>query len=338
MSNFGIDMLTLSTPHFHVDRIAGNGWTRGACKVDESKPSFMQTRSGEQLDVRHFINRSSSNFCSFDIDYRGLQIKVNPSTMLHGYNLTTELEPAYQAVKRETQALGIDLDIDTLRPGRVDVTKQAVMKFHPSTYQSALASMRATRMSTVQHPDGMEFKSGQRAIIFYNKTTQLLTEKGIVDAPDNLFRCELRYLKPKVVSNDNTGLGIATFSGLLACTSTDLLTRYNHGLNQRLFKPAAGVQLAMNFEDGVEMLRCFVQDGKRGGWKDMLTSLGADRVIEMYGSLDALEQAMLHFYGAKQARRNIDYIRNSISLLGQVQASKSEISNTIETLRQTFAA
>ena len=343
--NFGVDMVKVKVTDFRVHQLKGGGWRRKSTEVDSDPEPFGFTSTGEPLSGGYFLNRSSKgdkpNMCCWEVTKWGVTCEVNPSTLKHPWGLTTDLQPTFEAMKQDMELLGIDFDLEQARVNRVDLTKQSVMEHPTPTYHPALASMKGQRMGSTKYEDGMSFGNRQREFVFYDKAVQLIRERGIYEAPDNLLRLEARWKKPQVISHDKRGhgLGIGVFSDLLSRSSVDLNLRYIETVQKQLFRTPEGTQLSFDFGQGVDMLRVFVKAAGRGGWKNYVMAEGVERVLHQFGSLDTFEMALLQVeYSPKQARRIVDELRGNLLRKGRHSRDKQTLAGQIEILRQTFAA
>lgn len=341
--NFGVDMLHLGSKDFRLQTVKGWGIKSGN-KVGEELHPLGFTMDGFKMEgAGYYINRTdgSPNNCTWEVNRHGLFFQLNPSTLLHKFNLTTDLEPAWGAIRNDMDLLGIELDLEGASVNRLDLTKQAVMKAPAASFHPAFSALEGKRMKSTRHPDGYTFGNRQKEVVFYDKSLQLATVKDVHDAPPNLLRCEGRWKKRKVIGHETNGVGVGSFADLLARTSSDLETRYKGMLNTQIFSQAHGHQLTFDFTFEVEVIRSYIEENERAGWRKYVMAKGTEGLMYDFGSLEvfgrALVESGLH---QRTAQRAVKELRGSMFKQSQIDRMRERktLTSSIEELRQTFAA
>ena len=344
--NFGVDMLSIGATGFHVQTLKGWGVKSGN-KVGDDLHVFGRTSDGLTMEgAGYFLNRTdkgegSPNKCTWEATPHGLFATVNPSTLVHGWSLTTDLEPALNAVRHDMNLLGLDFDLEGTSVNRVDLTRQAVMKSPTASFHSTFSALEGKRMKHVQYPDGYTFGNRQKEVVFYDKHLQLLKVKGIDDAPPNLLRCEARWKKRKVIGHDVNGLGVGTFSDLLGRSSSDLFGRYSRFLETNIFRAEEGKQLSFDFADEVEVIRSFVNEAERNGWMNYVMAKGTENILLEFGSLDLFGEALVQVgYHPKHVQRVKKRLRSGLMKQAIIDRNQKRdtLTASIDTLRRTFTA
>lgn len=343
--NFGFDMVYIGSNDFRLRSL--NGWSvKSGNKVGaKPEPFGVPCANGFQPEgAGYYLNRGKDSItnATWEVNRYGLFAQINPSTIHHEYNLTTDLEPAKDSIQADMDALGIEFDLEGSSVNRVDITKQNPMEFPVHAYTAALTALKGKRMKATSYPNGYTFGNRQKEAVFYDKTTQLREVKRFEgEVPMNLLRCEARWKKRKVVGHDGNGLGHGSFGSLLGMTSEDAHHRFASFMNSQIFRTGEGVQLQLNFETEAEILKQFVQRNERGGWKEYFMAQGLESILERAGSMNVIE-SLLEAVGYKRSQRYtiMRQIRELMQVQGFMDARRGEssISQTIETLRQTFAA
>ena len=343
--NFGFDMVYIGSSDFRLNAL--NGWSvKSGNKVGEAPEPFgAPCVNGFQPEgAGYYLNRSkdSKNHCTWELNKYGLFAQVNPSVLKHEYNLTTDLLPAKEALQEDMALLGVDLDLDGASVNRVDITKQHPMKQPVHAYTEALSALSGKRMKQVSYPSGYTFGNRQKEAVFYDKTTQLREVKKYEgEVPANLLRCEARWKKRKVVGHDGNGLGKGNFGSLLTMHPEEANHRFTSFLQAQIFRSKGGVQLMLDFETEVEVLKQYITANERGGWKQYFMAQGIESILSRAGSMDIIEAMLQHVgYNRTQVYRILKQIREIMHIQGFVDSRRGEdsVSRTIETLRQTFAA
>jgi hypothetical protein len=343
--NFGFDMVYIGSQDFRLKGLDGWSVKSGNKVGDTPEPFAAPCRNGFQPSgAGYFMNRGKEtpNLCTWELNKYGLFAQVNPSTLNHEYHLTTDLKGAKDALLGDMSMLGIEMDLNTASVNRVDITKQQSMPFPIHSYTTALTALKGKRMKATSYPNGYTFGNRQKEAVFYDKTTQLREVKGFTgDVPVNLLRCEARWKKRKVIGHDINGLGKGDFASLVSMDAGEANHRFKGFMESQIFRTSDGTQLELNFETEVEILKQFTERNERGGWKDYFMAEGIESILHRAGSLQVVESLLESVgYNRSQVWRIMKQLRDLMQVQGFIDSRRGEvsISQTIETLRQTFAA
>jgi len=343
--NFGFDMVYIGAQDFRIQSL--DGWSvKSGNKVGTPlEPFGAPCGNGFQPEgAGYYLNRGKDSIthATWEVNKFGLFAQVNPSTLKHEYHLTTDLTPAKEAIQADAALLGIDFDLNGASVNRVDITKQKPMEYPVHAYTAALTALKGRRMKATSYPNGYTFGNRQKEAVFYDKEAQLrLVKKFEGEVPSNLLRCEARWKKRKVVGHDGNGLGAGSFGHLLQMDAEEAKQRFTSFMDAQIFRAGDAVQLELNFETEAEILKQFVDRNQRGGWKQYFMSQGIESILERAGSMQFIE-SLLESVGYKTSQRYtiMKQLREILHLQGFMDARRNEasLSQTIETLRQTFAA
>jgi len=340
----GIDMVKLGTREYRVKTLKGWGIS-GGNKVGEELECYGTTGDGMRLEgAGYFLNRSMKDGqphkCTWDVNKHGLFIQVNPSALTHKWKLTADPTPAVEAIKHDMELLGIELAVESLVLNQVDLSRQAVMPDPIPFYHPTLSALQGTRMKKTDYPSGVSFSNTQKQVVFYDKTEQVVKVKQVTDIPSNMLRCEARWKKSRVISNDRNGLGLYSFADLLRTSSAELDRRYKGLLNSAVFKPSEGVQLSFDFDGMVESLRTYMGIYEKGGWRHYIGAAGIQQRIDEAGSFDNLIQLIGTEYSRAQTKKIAAQLRHDMQTEEKLQSRKRTdgLSSSIELLHRTFAA
>jgi hypothetical protein len=339
--NFGVDMVYISSPEFRVGNL--EGWSiKSGNKVGQDSEPFGISKEGQILEgTGYYRNRSKDGIlnASWNLSKKGCLVQFNPSTLLHDYELTANLEHVIPCLQSDMKQLGVDMDLKGARLARLDLTGQRILESPCSSFAPAFTSLSAKRMKGVKYPDGFEFSNRSRGVVFYDKSLQLETVKAVKNAPRNLLRCEARWMKNRVIGHEGNGVGVSSLLDLIEAPEEHLKAKYKGFLERDVFKVAEGSQLAFSFKNHLQTFKTFKET--TGGWKEYFMMNGLENLLEEFGGFDQIEQLFLcSGFSMKQAGRNIKMLQNLIQKKSFIDSSKGveTLASSIDTLRQAFTA
>ena len=340
MSEFGIDYIEATTPDYQIDSLIKQWNYKGHSMAEPDLP-FGQAKNGQLLTGKgYYLNRGKDTEypCSLDINSQGLKIQFNPSTLLHDYSLTTDIEPAFKAIEKHLQHLGIETELQRMKLKRVDLAKNAVLADPIETYIGAMTMLKGKRMKGVKYPTGYEFGNGQRQAIMYSKHIQM-ESKG-VKTPPNLTRLEPRF-KHKAISKRSTGVGCYYLSDIMNKGSKALETDYNRFVLSQVFRTDKGEQLAFNWGTEVELLKTLKERHSRGAISRYFAFDGVSIALERVGGLDTFRRLLMDAgWTRESAYRIMDNARQMMHQKAFVDIGRNEktIATTIDELKNAFAS
>jgi hypothetical protein len=349
----GLDAVHLHIKDFTIRQLSSEWRIKSGRQVGEAAEFFAVTEAGEPVEKPgYYINRSSkggpSEALTLDLSSRGLALQFNPSTYLHPWQLSFDLEPAYAMAKSKLQELEIDCDLQTARVSRLDLARQASMRLPTATLTPVYSILQGKRLRKVQYPgEGCSFGNKQRAAVFYDKGLQLALLKSelIQDCPppSNLLRLEARWLKQESCGK---GAGVGTFADLLSATSEGLLSRYRSFVKADVFKlTEADLQYSIpfDFESEAALLSSYLQ--REGGLKAYLLAISATELLKRWGgSFDSFLLALQQSgYSQRQCYRIVANLRQSVRERAFIDAALPDdradfVSRSLSELENTFAA
>lgn len=305
--NAGIDMVHLHARYYQIGDIRNWHQRTTGMVGEERKPWGVSMANQPFLADSYFINRgkSSENTCTITLNPKGLNVQFNPSTYLHPYELTFDVEAVLEGVKKDLDLFEVDTDLDQMTVSRLDITKQAVLDKPFTSFSQALTTIKGKRMKSKQYEGGYSVGNNSRSAIFYDKSNQLQTQKNYTEAPNNLTRCEVRFVRNKTIAHKKRGAGIGRLKDLREATPEYLTESYNRFLNGTVFNMADSHQLAFNFSEEIEILRMYRETYKAPAHRYERTE-GIPSIIERFGSLDVYGQMLCEAgYNPKSVYRRI---------------------------------
>jgi len=340
--NFGVDMVYISSPEFRVQNL--DGWSiKSGNKVGQESEPFGISKEGQILEgTGYYQNRSKEGTlnASWNLSKKGCLVQFNPSTLLHDYELTANLEHVVPMLQSDMKLLGVDIDLKGSRLARLDLTGQRILETPCSTFSPALSALTGKRMKGTKYPDGYEFSNKSRGVVFYDKSLQLEQVKKVKGVPRNILRCEARWQKNRVIGHAGTGVGVSSLEDLIQTPQEGLKSKFQGFLSRDVFQTAEGSQLAFSFKNELHVFKEFSKLG-RGAWKEYFLMHGLENVLDKFESFDAIEQLFLcSGFSMKQAGRNVKQLRDIMGKKSFIDSSRGEntIAQSINTLREAFTA
>jgi hypothetical protein len=359
---WGVDMLRFTTTDFNITDLSAAPWQiKGGQKVNEPIASWgkYQSATGEALSgTGYFLNPTESGL-PFTAELKhpnngkdaSLLVQVNPSTFAHPYMLTTDCEPALDAVDKGLKSIGIHSDIYGSKLTRIDLTKQSELDVDIRGLHPVFNMLQGKRMKQKHYEDGFEVKNGRRAGVFYDKTLQMNTVKGFTgDIPSRLIRLEARFHQSKTIGSMKSGVGVGTVQDLLNAKNQHLLRAYNRFVRDDVFRANQASQITFDFDKGERGLRQCIEaarmEGKShsAGWTLYLTTMGASEVlIQFNGDIDFIKRVLMdEGFSRRHCDRIGHQIREAVQRKGFMERNSGIegdfISRNYTLLHDTFAA
>ena len=337
---FGVDMLSGSVTDFRLDSV--QGWSiKPGNRVGEEQEPWGQCMDGFILSGSgYYINPGRQHDFPFRIDLtrEGLSYRLNPSTMEHPWHLTTDVSTAGDVLMDGANQIGLDFDLDGSRIGRIDVTRQAVMKAPCRAFIPAFTALQGKRMKSTQYPDGYTFANKQRKAVFYDKTRQAKEVKD-VEIPPNLVRCELRVFRNRNVGHTGRGFGLGTFEDVKNIDPDELQSRYMQQVESTVFRFGDGQQMTLDFNTEVELLQALREQHERGAVDRYISMEGIESILNRFGDLTLFGEALQTAgYSERQTRRHLNRIRQTLQTKAFIDRRRqtTSVASTIDLLRNTF--
>ena len=310
----GIDAIHLTSKEYNVHdvtRLKELGWAGKANALDETKV-LIEDSKGNQIRANSIYNNSKDRIGHFDISPYGVLIHFNPSKVYHDYNLIStgnELKYVAKTIQMEAKAIGIDVSIDSMHLTRLDLTKQAMMKYEVPQYASAFRLLHGKRTQTKEYPSGYQFANTQRQFVFYDKAQEIQNKKGTIDEI-NFMRAEAKFLKKDSVKSATK---IISLSQLHETSHDEIDSFYSKQLADNVFcRKNIGMQSVLDFNNEIQILQSLMQTNKRGAWKEYLLMRNVDETINELGGIARFVEMCSE---AGYSRRKKYYIQSELKLL-----------------------
>ncbi len=340
--NAGIDMIYLHTNDYRINNV--DGWSIGAGqKVGEYSEPWGIAKNGMTLQApSYYINRGKDKEypCSITAKKTGLLIQLNPSSIQHPYELSSNLDAPIEAVKDHLLDFNIDVDIHSTSLTRVDLTKQKQMGQPCYTFHSAFSALKGTRMKGKQYEGGYQIGNNSRSAVFYDKTLQLANVKGIV-APPNMLRCEARFTNSKTVGSTKRGIGAGRLIDLETMPIEELTASYNKFIRESIFNVKEGQQIKMNFHTEYGILEDLIKQMGNKGIRFYERLHSVEHIATNFGSIEKYVQSLMDLGIASSTAYNKG---KELRLLLQQKAfidqrrNQNSLSATIDHLLNVFTA
>lgn len=280
----GIDGIHITTNQFAIRNIATlkeNKWRYGGGgEIGEEQKILIKDTYGNDVRANRIYN-NSTGLAHFDISPFGLLVHFNPSKILHSYNLIStgkELNYIAKSVQKEAQKIGIDVDIDGAKLTRIDIAKQATMKYEVQQYASAFRLLHAKRRNKKEVGTTYYFENTKKEAVFYDKGA----EAGIDEV--NFMRGEIKYKDTKTTAKATS---INTLSQLLEASNEEINSIYVNELSTNIFcRKNIGFQSVLDFNSEVQIMKSFIEKSKRGAWMQYLALHNIDEVLNDFGGIE----------------------------------------------------
>ena len=195
-------------------------------------------------------------------------------------------------------------------------------------------------MTGHQYPDGYSFRNTQREATFYNKARELHEKSGITIPESRLGRFEMKWRKGRPLAKD---FQFSSFGDLRHADPHHLTAVYREALNRDVFRtdPKA-VQLVLNFDTEVSILRGYLHAGRGGAYRYLL-DLHTGPHVEALGGWDAFGQ-LLRDAGMKDrtVRHTLQQLRSQAQRAAFINARRDRaavnLHTLLEELRHAYAA
>lgn len=347
MSTAGVDMLYLSAKpdEYRLKDASAFMHQQTAKSYGETPETWGYSAIGQPLTGKLFVNRGKGGYAAtVNVNAYGLTVQFNPSKMLHPYELTADISAPVEAVKDLLHGLSVDVDTPSMRLSRIDLTKQAILPTPIEAFTQAFGALNGKRMKQrTQYPDGFQVGNGQRQVIFYDKHREQLLNDPNTPTPENLLRCESRFMK-SAISNAKNGIGIGVLRDLMQVDAEYLTDVYNKNLLRNVFRTAEGVQLTLEYGHEVDVLQSFLQSTPYASKAvdAYIITAGVEHVLNSFGSIPHFRQVLLNL-GVKRstAYRIENTLRGRIEqkrFIDRARGQDGTIASALDTLIQTFAA
>lgn len=280
----GIDGIHLTSPDFSVkdiSKLKNTGWRQsGSHDIGEEPKVLIRDLSGNDIRAPKIYN-NKCDIANYDISPFGLLIHFNPSKTLHPYHLIStgsDLNYIVKTVQKEVQSIGIDVNIDSMKLSRLDIAKQATMKYDISQYAAAFKLLHAKRASKKEYPSGYYFANKSRECVFYDKALEAKIDEV------NFMRCEVKYKDTKTTQRATQIVSLSQLKGTL---NEEINGFYSKHITDNVFcRKKIGFQSVLDFSSEVQIMKSFIEINKRGAWMQYLAMHNIDEVLNGFGSID----------------------------------------------------
>ena len=330
----GVDKLVLTTKDFRVSdtkplniqpvmKLAGS-------ETPEQESSFLFMKGNEPVfGAKAFLN---TDHYSVNIGRLGMSITLNPSKILHPYELLTSettLQQVCNMIESDLNANWLHLSVNGCSLSRVDVAKQAAMPRPVSAYAPAfdLLRIKGTRSHNVHH--GAETFSVQSKSVeaaFYDK----IKEINPAGLPSDFMRAEMRFRKRTAVSRY---LGTRTLGELIKAGQEGWNHAYTEYLTRKVFVNTPEQQI-FDFAGLVRLVDELSQIRSKGIVSSAVEVLGTRTVFEEIG-IDRFLQAFSHVVDERTLRRQRERLYSNAGLSAILGKPVSSI-QLIDELRDYF--
>ena len=345
MNQAGIDMLYLNVPvdQYRIHDVSAFNHNRGNLPYGTDPEPWGQSENGQPLTGRLNLNRGAGGrIATVDLDRWGLHVQMNPSKMVHDYELTSDVSAQVDQVASMLSGLTIDVDIKGARISRIDLTRQSCMDHPIQSFNGAFSVLMGRRVKQrIQYPDGFEIGNKSKMAVFYDKTAEL--KLNGMTGPPNLLRAEARF-NGKAVGNTRSGVGLTTVNDLLTIDPEYLTDKYRKFMMSDIFRCNDGVQLTIDYGTEMQILRSLVDNHKivTKVTEALIASWGLDGLISSYGSIDqyraALRNVGVSKTTANREANRINTLLHQTRFIDAQRKKKDSIANSLDTLIKTFAA
>jgi hypothetical protein len=234
---------------------------------------------GHEIFGRSYLN---TELFSLDINRHGLKLNINPSTLMHPYELygIDALSEIEEKVLTALDKNGIEIDVSSSSITRLDLTKQAETRQPCSNYGSLFQYLKMPRYKDTQNFESgytWGHSSSAKQIVFYDKREELFLKKQI-ELSSTLTRCEARWKKKA-----GSQVGISSYGQLKGAPQESIEYIFNKQIDTLLRHPS-GTQLSIDFPKEVEYIKALRIESPKGYINKWLSHQGAIAVMETLGT------------------------------------------------------
>jgi hypothetical protein len=332
----GIDKIVLHTKEFEVkdSNLIRTQGEVGAGAI----PAFLY-RDGKGVAVmgkKSFFNGKRVNV---DIDGRGMRVSLNPSKILHPYELLTDMgklkTDIIRQVEKELSGVSISTNLFDCQLTRVDLTKQAVMSHPVSSYADGFSYLHCKFTNRRSYPFGYYFSNKNAEVVYYDKGEQL-KDKSL----KNFMRAEEQFKNKEIIQRK---LGIVTLDDL-AKTDCDYLTGiYDSFMCQQVFNNphSVGQQLGIDYNGQLEKLIRMKEEKPRGAVKEIICDNGVEAWLLAIGGMDSFKRMLIDAgFSRAQMYRQIRDVQQMLNRRRRdsKEEGKLTVFDLVEEVRIKFAA
>jgi hypothetical protein len=348
MRTVGVDMLHFSAKpdEYRLQNAGAFMHSQTVKRYGEAPEIWGHTAEGQPLTGKLYVNRGAGgHVATVDVKQTGLQVQINPSKLLHPYELTADVSHAVEAVKKQLHEMTVDVDVHTMRLSRVDLTKQAQMQHPIEAFTGAFGALNGKRMKQrTQYGSGaFEVGNKQRHVVFYDKHREQALHDPNTTTPENLLRCEARFMK-EAISNGRNGIGVGVVNDLLNVDAECLTHAYNTNLLRNVFRTSEGVQLCIDYGHEIDVLSAFLNSrpSPSKAVDEYVITAGVEHILHSFGDVSHFRQVLLNLGVNRRTAYRIEAgLRHRIDqkrMIDRTRGKKDSVAYALDTLIQTFAA
>lgn len=330
--NAGIDKLILTTNDFIIkdkNKLGQNRNIKQGKTEEESLPVLVVNNGIEYEQIRANNLFYNTDFYNVSVNKTGLQVIVNPSKVLHEYELSDvkQAKEVIKAVQKNMNDAGILFDPLTSSVSRLDLAKQVFTKRSTNTYTPAFTFLKGKKMKGVQYETGYRWGNKQHENTIYDKSIE-----SNLPIP-NLLRNEI---KTKTTAATKRMTGIHTLSNIYDAGDGYLTTFYNDYLNTKLFTGSIQTQMIIDFDGEVQRLATLKKQGSNALLK-YLAATGIHEIVRKAGTPEIIFKIM---HEAGYSRKQIWKERKTTikDLLSFSDVTDIDVNVLIQELKTMFAA
>lgn len=235
------------------------------------------------------------------VNGHGLRITVNPNKVFHPFEPMSDAGKLWdvRAIVQDHLKALVEVDIDAMRTDRVDLCRQAALTEPCWKYAEALTKVKPPRKELHREPGGIRYGHARQRVqtAFYDLGKRAAEVDHIEGLPDNIGRLEPRFNKPPSVS---ANLGVGILAHLLELGADDLTNAYVKAVNAEVFRlmpsTASRVgQFVIPYAQAIAELGTFFEAYglKRAAARRYRAALGADAILERFGSFDRYRSTLV---------------------------------------------
>lgn len=334
----GIDGIHLTSKDYQIRDISmlkQAGWRQSASgEIGEQADILIRDANEKEIRATKIYN-NEQKIAKYDISAYGILMHFNPSKVYHDYNLIStgkDLKYLTKSIQKEVSSIGIDLNINEMRLSRLDLSKQAVMKYPVYQYSSAFRLLHAKRSAKKEYPSGYYFHNKKRETIFYDKALESKLDEV------NFMRGETKWKDTKTVQSATK---IISLHQLNETSNEDLNGIYSKHLISNVFcRKEIGMQSVLDFSNEVEIFKSLKDERGRSAWKDYLLMMELDVHLSDIGGVERfIEMCAKVGYSRAQRFRIQSELKQMIHLKSFMDGRRQKVSASalLDEVYQKFA-
>lgn len=231
-----------------------------------------------------------------------LNVQMNPSKILHPYNLITDryaIADMMKGLQNDFEKDKIEVDFEKARVTRIDIANNMKLDEPLINYQRVFDTFSGKRAMRKTHDTTRYWDNGQSQFIIYDKNKELedvIVKELMPEHP--IIRAEMKLKKMRSVETVMKDV----FLGNLISDDMEYVTTFNEYVRSRIFKSNQIIQSQIDFGEIYKMYEELFKTYGNRAWDILIKSLGIIKLAELKG-IDTIIDVVSQFHNDRYVRR-----------------------------------